>query len=455
MASQQQEVLNRVQQRTAELIKFAADNFKLQLDYTEASIPRVEHALGEIHKHMGAKAEQNKAAIVNLSNGFGSYLGEVLRRKHGGAWRVNLPNFPPGVEGLDINGTILAPLQQVFLRITKGAQYSIEDFYSKAAAVIAKNRSTAASRPTKQACAADPAGGMREYAAKAVAEAKERFGIDLDYTEASLDRLDQVLVALHDLLTDNVPESKRLHPDEKFILKPVAAAKYVGYLSEVFCRVLGAEWRNDTPGCPPDASRLTIGGKLLEVALRGETISPPQVIVNCINDPEHWSIKNYYLDVKRTYQVDAAMKHAASFDDQMAVCAQEAVTIARDRYGRTLDFSESSVTELENLLAVMHTSLPKPGDPARPSDEWIASIAVTFGAYLGEIFRKNLGGKWLQQNPKATGSLPCLNVQGNVLTPCRKVSKRILEGPVEDVAFFYRAACQIIREGPSSLREQS
>jgi 5,10-methylene-tetrahydrofolate dehydrogenase/methenyl tetrahydrofolate cyclohydrolase len=72
--------LNRVQQRATELIKFAADNFKLQLDYSQASIPRVEHALAEIHKHTGAKAGQNKATIVNLSNGFGSYLGEVLRR---------------------------------------------------------------------------------------------------------------------------------------------------------------------------------------------------------------------------------------------------------------------------------------------------------------------------------------------------------------------------------------
>lgn len=102
--------------------------------------------------------------------------------------------------------------------------------------------------------------------------------------------------------------------------------------------------------------------------------------------------------------------------------------------------------ELETLLAGMHTSLPKPGDPARPSDQWLTGVAVTFGAYLGEIFRKNLGGNWLQQNPTALGSLPALNVQGNILTPCRKVLKRILEGPAENVVFFYNSACQILRE---------
>jgi hypothetical protein len=71
---------------------------------------------------------------------------------------------------------------------------------------------------------------------------------------------------------------------------------------------------------------------------------------------------------------------------------------------------------------------------------------VTFGGYLGELFRKKMGGKWLQQNPGAPGSLPALNIDGNILTPCRKVSKRILEGPSDNVAFFYKTACELIRE---------
>jgi len=182
------------------------------------------------------------------------------------------------------------------------------------------------------------------------------------------------------------------------------------------------------------------------VELRGEVISLPQIIVNCLNDPKHWSAKNYYFDAKRTHQVDSALVNAASFDEQMGVCAQEAVTIARDRYGVALDFSEASVKELETLLARMHATLPKPGDPARPSDGWITGVAATFGAYLGEILRRNLGGKWLKENPKAPGSLPALSVHGDILTPCRKVLKRIVEGPVENVAYSYQVACQIIRE---------
>jgi hypothetical protein len=439
-----QEVLTGVQQRAAELIKFAAEKFKLRLDYTEASIPRVEQALAEIHKHIGTKATENKAAIVKLSNGFGSYVGEILRRKHGGTWRVNLPDFPAGVEGLDVNGAIISPMQHVFLRITKGAQFNIEEFYKKAETVILQRRSAGAPQSSTEAGAADPAVDMRKKAAEAVLDAQQLFRITLDYSESSLDPLDEALSRLHNLLTDKVPESERLSADEKFLLKPVAAFRYVAYLGEVFCRSLGGEWRNNIPGCRPEFVGVVLGGKLID---------PREMVVNCINDPQSWSAKNYYLDQKRTHEVNGAMSGAQSFDDRMVICAKEAISIARDRYGITLDFSEASVKELETLLAGIHNSLPKPDDSSRPSDQWITSISVTFGAYLGEVFRKNLGGSWLQQNPTAPGSLPALNIGGNVLTPCRKVSKRILDGPGENVAFFYSAACQIIREkSPTTKR---
>jgi len=436
-----------MQQRAAEVVQYAAANFKLHLDYSEASIARVEQALDGIHKHIGAKAEQNEVAIVNLSNGFGAYIGEILRRKYGAHWREHPPNFPKGMEGLDIGGMIVGPLQQVFARITRGPKASIETFYKEVGVMVTQRGGAAASRPAMQESPEQSRKKMREFAAKAIAEAKERFGIELDYTEASLDRLDEVLLGFNNLLTDSVPSEKKLNDDEKFLLKPIAAARLMGYLSEMFCELLGAEWRNNVAGCPPEVSRLSLGGKAVQVLLRGEVIGLPQIIVNCVNDPRHWSAKSYFLDVKRTHQVDSAMSNAASFDDQMAVCAQEAVILARDRYNTTLDFSEASVEVLEKLLAGFHTSLPKPGDPGRPSDQWIASIAWTFGAYLGEIFRKNVGGTWAKHNPKVPGSLPVLNVNGSILTPCHKVSKRILEGPAENVAFFYKAACQVLREG--------
>jgi hypothetical protein len=445
---QSRQILNRMQERAAKCVKTSAEKFKLHLDYTDASIPRVEYALAEIHKHVGAEPDKNKLTIVNLANGFGAYIGEVLRKKHGGHWRDKLPDSPPELEGLDVNGVVFSPTVCVFFRLAKGEKYNVVEFYKRTEAAIARSRSSATPPPPPLATtsAGDSDGGMGDYAAKAVAEAKERFGIDLDYSEASLDRFDQVLLELHNLFTDKVPESKKLRADEKFLHKTIAAARYVGYLSEVFRRVLGGEWIKSPAGSDHEFQGLALGGKVIGVELRGQVISLPQIIVNCLNDPKNWSAKNYYFDVKRTHQVDSSLANAASFDDQMRVCAQEAVTIARDRYNVTLDFSEASVKQLETLLAKMHNGLPKPGDPARPSDQWISRVGATFGAYLGEIFRVNLGGSWLKENPQAPGSLPALNIHGDILTPCRKVVKRIVEGPGENVAFFYQGACQIIRE---------
>lgn len=448
MSDQQSDAQSRAQQRAAELVTFAATNFKLKLDYSEESIARVEQTLAGIHKHFGNNVDKNKAAVVNLANGFGSYIGEVVRRKHGGEWRANLPNLPAGVDGLCVNGSVLSPLQAVFLRITKGSQFSIENFYTKAVSTILQGRKPGGSTPAPPA---DPAADWVKSAAEAVADTKQLFGIELDYSEESLDRLDDALRRLHDVLTDKAPESQRMNDTEKFMLKPVAALRYVAYLGEVFRKALGAEWRNNLPACRPEAVDLVHQGELIRVRVRGKTVSPREIIVNCINDPQSWSAKNYYLDFKRTVQVNSAMDKAESFDDKMAVCALDAVTIARDRYGVTLDFSEASVSNLEGLLSKVHEQLPKAGDPNRPSDEWIAGISITFGVYLGEIFRKNLGGKWMPQNPHVPGSLPALNIHSTMLTPCRKVSLRILHGPGDNVEFFYKVSSKFIREGlPSS-----
>lgn len=442
MTSPSEEILARMQKRAAELVEFAKENFKLVLDYSEESICRVEHALDEIQKHIGARAEESKAAVVNLSDGFGAYLGEVLRRKFGGEWRTNLPGFPPDVEGLVIRGTVVVPLRQVFLRITRGSEFNIENYYRKAESVFVQRRESTIAAGAGSVRTIDPAIEMKQKAAEAVEEAKQGFGIELDYSEASLDRLDQALSKLHDLLTDKVPEAVRINEEQKFFLKPVAALRFVAYLGEVFCKTLSAEWRNNIPGYRPDFTGLVAGDRLLGVELRGEFILPGDIIVRCINDPQSWSAKNYYHDAKRTHEVNSAMSSAASLDDRMAICAREAAILARDRYNITLDFSENSVKELERLLTGLHDQLQKSGDPQRPSDQWIAGISVTFGAYLGEVIRQKYGGKW---EAGVRGSLPALNVNGNLLTPCRKVSLRILNGPVDSVAFFYSAVRQLLQ----------
>lgn len=67
-------------------------------------------------------------------------------------------------------------------------------------------------------------------------------------------------------------------------------------------------------------------------------------------------------------------------DDQLEWLTEEAET-----YGIELEFTQHDLTKLEKLFDLMAEKRDK---------EYISRIVVTFARYLGEIFRKNNGGKW-------------------------------------------------------------
>src|SRR3954469_11441160 len=85
---------------------------------------------------------------------------------------------------------------------------------------------------------ADAAAIMREYAGQAVAQAQKQHGVDLDYTEQSLFRLDLLLsqIAGPGVLPLPPPGSKA---DETLWLVSKA---YGGYLGEVMRQHLDGSW---------------------------------------------------------------------------------------------------------------------------------------------------------------------------------------------------------------------
>lgn len=132
------------------------------------------------------------------------------------------------------------------------------------------------------------------------------------------------------------------------------------------------------------------------------------------------------------------MTDFTSLTEAMAAGAERAVQLAAD--GRVnLDFSLDSLRVVEEQLASLHTDLPK-GFFARlsrkgPSSEEIDLMAMTFGAYVGEVLRRQFGGHWSYENslqpgvPLATLHLP----DGGEIWPHVKVNKRLRMGPEENV----------------------
>jgi len=102
---------------------FAKAEFKQKLDFTSDSID----ALDEILVRVGESPELDLDFEVRL---WGSYLGEVLRRRYAGAWEMT--QYPGGVvavPAVDVRGSRLFPLLKVYRRLTVGDEEDLRAFY--------------------------------------------------------------------------------------------------------------------------------------------------------------------------------------------------------------------------------------------------------------------------------------------------------------------------------------
>lgn len=116
-----------MQQLAEEAVKVAAEKFGQSLDYTENSLAGFEALLQqayELYSSTGSGNNIPEDTIQKTARVWGSYLGELMRRKWGGEWVVN------GSEvNLTISGKSCSPIQQIFRRITIGQLYDTKEFF--------------------------------------------------------------------------------------------------------------------------------------------------------------------------------------------------------------------------------------------------------------------------------------------------------------------------------------
>ena len=109
-------------QAAAEL---ARRNFQQKLDFTSESID----GLDEILVQVGESPELDLDFEVRL---WGSYLGEVLRRRYAGGWEMT--QYPGGVvavPAVEVRGSRLFPLMKVYRRLTVGEEEDLRAFYTR------------------------------------------------------------------------------------------------------------------------------------------------------------------------------------------------------------------------------------------------------------------------------------------------------------------------------------
>jgi hypothetical protein len=108
-------------QAAAEL---ARSEFSQKLDFTSDSID----SLDDILVRVGESPELDIDFEVRL---WGSYLGEVLRRRYAGSWEMT--QYPGGiaaVPAVELRGSRLFPLMKVFRRLTEGEEEDLRAFFS-------------------------------------------------------------------------------------------------------------------------------------------------------------------------------------------------------------------------------------------------------------------------------------------------------------------------------------
>lgn len=105
-------------------VGLARQEFNQLLDFSSESID----VLDEILVLVGETPDHDLDFEVRL---WGSYLGEILRRRYAGTWEMT--SYPGGtttVPAVEVRGSRLFPLIKVYRRLTVGDEDDLRGFYA-------------------------------------------------------------------------------------------------------------------------------------------------------------------------------------------------------------------------------------------------------------------------------------------------------------------------------------
>jgi hypothetical protein len=102
----------------------ARKDFRHTLDFSAESVD----ALDEILVMVGESPDRDLDFEVRL---WGSYLGELIRRRYAGSWEMTqYPGGTVAVPAVNVRGSRLFPLMKVYRRLTAGEEEDLRSFYN-------------------------------------------------------------------------------------------------------------------------------------------------------------------------------------------------------------------------------------------------------------------------------------------------------------------------------------
>lgn len=129
--------------------------------------------------------------------------------------------------------------------------------------------------------------------------------------------------------------------------------------------------------------------------------------------------------------------------DMMQAYAEDAIDVARERFGIHLDYSEASIEQVERILDRLHTSIPRDFFSRwlkrGPTPDEIDRVARMFGGYIGEVMRRRFGGEWtLDSSIFVEPTITLAFSPTSMVFPPSKVYKRLIDGEGDAVTSYYQ-----------------
>ena len=118
----------RAARRADELTKMVLAQFQIKLDYSEDSIEQVDLVMDQIHASF-LNEQPPEEALIPISQGFGSYIGEVYRKNHEATWGwiTEGEKVFPGLK--QSTGGYFWPWAKALDRIKTNTTPTISDYY--------------------------------------------------------------------------------------------------------------------------------------------------------------------------------------------------------------------------------------------------------------------------------------------------------------------------------------
>jgi hypothetical protein len=115
---------------------------------------------------------------------------------------------------------------------------------------------------------------------------------------------------------------------------------------------------------------------------------------------------------------------------EMRETANYAISIAKERYGLVLDYSEESLSILDGILEKIYWGFSGHGTN-EGNGGLVYNTAIIWGSYLGEYMRLKWGGTWIYR-----GTEQCISITSLEFSPIKYIYQRITTHPDYRVKSF-------------------